>query len=182
MVELLIIKAEDKNLRLTVEVDSEVPYLLYGDPFRLRQVLYNLIENAIKFSDEGQISLKLSVKEKKDTYTLLFTLEDNGIGIPLSLQEKIFKSFSQVDESSTRQYDGAGLGLALCKELIELAGGTVWVDSEPGSGSVFSFTFVSSIVAQKIPPYQLNNSDGWKHRLHHHLSKAAAPLQLPSEP
>lgn len=137
----LSVLAEKKNLKLLLDIDEKVPELIMGDPVRLRQVLINLINNAIKFTDRGKIILHISLKSVKAGHAeLLFGVEDEGIGIPRDKHEHVFELFTQADSSTTRRYGGTGLGLAICKRLVEMMGGRIWVESEEGKGSTFFFT------------------------------------------
>jgi len=140
-IELLAPKAAEKKLDLAYELDDPVPDTVSGDVTRLRQILVNLVGNAIKFTAEGEVVVKVSTSEEDPHAGLLhFCVTDTGIGIPENKRERLFKSFSQVDSSTTRQYGGTGLGLAISKRLAELMGGRVWVESDPGHGSAFHFT------------------------------------------
>jgi len=139
--------AHGKNLELILDLDQDVPTQLEGDPVRLRQVLINLIGNAIKFTTDGEIVLACSINkqeakgpEDSSGVNLLFTVADTGIGIPVDKQETIFDSFAQADSSTTRKFGGTGLGLAISKELAELMGGSLWVDSRERAGSIFYFS------------------------------------------
>ncbi len=139
--DLLALRAQDKGLEFISLVEPEVPALLTGDPARLRQILLNLAGNAIKFTESGEVSIRISlVEENKDTASLQFQVQDTGIGIPQHRQDDLFDAFTQVDASTTRQYGGTGLGLAICKRIVSLMGGTIEVDSEVGFGSTFTFT------------------------------------------
>jgi PAS domain S-box-containing protein len=132
------IKAGKKNLNIRLHKQSGINGLsILTDPFRLKQVLINLIGNSMKFTERGFIEFGYSLKDKK---TIEFVVRDTGIGIPLSKQQDIFYRFSQVDNSNTRKYGGTGLGLAISKNIIEIMGGTIWLESEPGNGSAFFFT------------------------------------------
>jgi len=140
-IQLLIPKAIEKKIELIYMIEPAVPAHLVGDPCRLRQVLTNLAVNAIKFTQQGEVAIKVSV-EKKDQYVvgLRFQVRDTGIGIPRDLMDRLFKSFSQVDASTTRRYGGTGLGLVISKRLTELMGGCIGVESIEGHGSTFWFT------------------------------------------
>jgi len=132
---------KEKGLDFQVTIDKNLPEVVIGDSLRLRQVLINLIGNAIKFTDEGSINVTVQPPSiKQDTVTLKITVEDTGIGIAADTQATIFDSFSQADTSTTRQYGGTGLGLAICRRLAEMMGGSVEVSSTKGKGSAFSFT------------------------------------------
>jgi PAS domain S-box-containing protein len=140
-VELLAARAQHKGLELVSFVPPEVPKLLKGDPGRLRQILTNLVGNAVKFTEEGEIFVSVVAVEENENDTLLrFSVKDTGIGIAPEAQEKIFQAFTQADGSMTRRYGGTGLGLAISKQLAELMHGTLTVESELGKGSCFSFT------------------------------------------
>ena len=140
-VELLAPKAAEKHLDLVVLIDPGVPPTVVGDVTRLRQVLVNLIGNAVKFTTRGEVIVSATAAPGKaaDETMLAFTVADTGIGIPKEKQFRLFQSFSQVDSSTTRHYGGTGLGLAISKRLAELMGGSMWVESEEGKGSRFHF-------------------------------------------
>ncbi len=140
-VQLLAHKAYDNNLELICLVDPEVPSLLQGDPGRLRQILTNLGTNAIKFTRKGEVAIRVSLEsENADTVNIRFEVQDTGIGIPKEHMDRLFKSFSQVDASTTRRFGGTGLGLAISKKLTEMMGGKIGVESKEGEGSTFWFT------------------------------------------
>ncbi len=142
--ELLAEKACSKGLELCYEVKGEIPFGIQGDITRLRQILVNLVGNAIKFTDKGQIEVIIEEKESNNKGSLLqFEVRDSGIGIPAEKQDRLFKSFTQVDSSTTRKYGGTGLGLAISKKLTQLMGGEMRVESEEGKGSSFIFTIRS---------------------------------------
>jgi PAS domain S-box-containing protein len=137
----LSIRAHDKHLELACLIAPDVPDHLLGDIGRLRQVVINLVGNAVKFTEHGEVLLEVSVEEDAPADVLLmFTIHDTGIGIPKSRQSAIFDAFEQVDTSTTRRYGGTGLGLAISSRLVELMGGQIWVESEVGHGSTFHFT------------------------------------------
>lgn len=136
--ELFSARAEDKKLDLIVDIDSNTPREVMVDPTRLRQVILNLMNNAIKFTHEGYVLLKLSGQTRSDDTSLVrIEVQDSGIGIPKEKQDKLYTKFYQVDDSTTRKYGGSGLGLAICKQLVELMGGRIGVISEEGAGSIF---------------------------------------------
>ena len=147
---LLSLAALKKGLDLKICIDDDLPKLLKGDPVRLRQVITNLIGNAIKFSPSGSVQLRVR-NEHEDAHacTVHITVSDSGIGISEDAQEMIFKPFVQVDGSTTRRFGGTGLGLAICRELVELMGGTIYVTSTVGKGSDFTFTVVVSKTTEK---------------------------------
>jgi len=122
-------------------IEPGVPELVEGDPVRLRQVLINLINNAIKFTHKGKVITEVKLASKSaDEALLMFSVIDNGIGIPKDKQGSVFEVFTQADSSTSRRFGGSGLGLAISKRLVEMMGGRIWVESEPGVGSTFSFT------------------------------------------
>jgi signal transduction histidine kinase len=141
--------AQEKGLDLVLQVDSQVVDLVAGDPVRLRQVIVNLIGNAIKFTNSGGVTLSVRQESQDSEHvTLQFSVKDTGIGIPPDKQKEIFSSFTQADNSMTRKYGGTGLGLTISRRLVELFGGRIWVESEPGAGSSFHFTARLGIAAQ----------------------------------
>jgi len=140
-VKSLTMRSQAKGLELTFSVAPEVPRILEGDRGRLRQVIVNLIGNAIKFTDRGEVVLDVSCQSKsQSTCTLLFSVRDTGIGVPADKQARIFEDFQQADRSTTRSHGGTGLGLAISSQLVKLMGGLIEVDSAPGRGSTFHFT------------------------------------------
>ncbi len=140
-VKVLAPQAAQKGLILTHEIAARVPDEVTGDPARLRQVLINLLANAIKFTESGSVDVRTGVEDiAADEVCLQFTVKDSGIGIPLDKQDVIFRAFSQVDESMTRRYGGTGLGLTISAQLVELMHGSISVESVPGQGSTFRFT------------------------------------------
>ena len=142
----LAVKAHQKGLELVCWADPDVPGRLRGDPGRLRQVLNNLVGNAVKFTERGEVAVRVERKEEggrqqqEGAVVLRFSVRDTGIGIPADKQGMLFESFTQVDASTTRRYGGTGLGLAIAKRLVERMGGEIGVQSEPGRGSEFWFT------------------------------------------
>jgi two-component system sensor histidine kinase EvgS len=151
--DVVIQQVESKGLELNLYIKSNVPQFVIGDPTRLRQILTNLLGNAIKFTNQGEINITveavesdLNKKLEENKLELMFSVKDTGLGIPLDRQQAIFESFSQADSSTTRKFGGTGLGLSICKKLVQLMEGDIWVNSEPGRGSTFNFTsiFMSS--------------------------------------
>ncbi|CAM8648371.1 sensor protein ZraS [Comamonadaceae bacterium] len=137
----LIARAEAKNIALEYLWPTNLPTVLRGDPGRIRQVLSNLVDNAIKFTSEGQVRVTLrSTRLPNGTVELQFAVSDTGIGMSAATQKHIFESFNQADASTTRGFGGTGLGLSICKNLVELMGGGIWVESAPSMGSTFYFT------------------------------------------
>ncbi|MBF0496381.1 MAG: response regulator [Deltaproteobacteria bacterium] len=138
---ILAMRAYEKGLELPCQVASEIPNILIGDPTRLRQILVNLMGNAIKFTEAGEVVLRVVPDEQAgEPGALLFSIEDTGIGIAVEHQQLIFESFTQADSSTTRKHGGTGLGLTISKKLVEMMGGRIWVESCPGRGSTFYFT------------------------------------------
>ncbi|HEX5344998.1 MAG TPA: response regulator [Duganella sp.] len=138
---LIAMKAEDKGLELLFQIDPEAPSALVGDPLRIGQVLVNLGNNAVKFTERGEIVVGVEQQAAEEgAVQLHFWIRDTGIGLSEEQLGKLFKSFSQADESTTRKYGGTGLGLVICKNLVALMGGEIWVESKPGVGTIFHFT------------------------------------------
>ncbi len=138
---IMAMKASEKNLELAYRVAPDIPDQLKGDPVRFRQIVLNLVGNAVKFTEKGEIIVVVELEAETDTGKMLhFSVRDTGIGIPPEKQEVIFGAFDQADGSTTRQYGGTGLGLAVSSQLVELMGGSIWVKSQIGQGSTFHFT------------------------------------------
>jgi len=139
----LVLRADEKGLELLCDVAAEVPDMVTGDPGRLRQILVNLVGNAIKFTYEGEVALTVQMElDEGNRVRLHFVVSDTGIGIAQDKLESIFESFAQADTSTTREYGGTGLGLTISERLIALMGGTIWIESEVGVGSHFHFTLL----------------------------------------
>ena len=148
--ELMALKTEEKGLKLICRVEPGVPGYLLGDPGRLRQILINLLGNAVKFTHEGEIELECGIgnerprvrdsESEREEVVLQFSVRDTGIGIPEAKQAAIFERFTQADSSTTREYGGTGLGLNICQRLVELMDGEIWVEGREGEGSTFAFT------------------------------------------
>ncbi|MBZ5633534.1 MAG: hypothetical protein LAO55_10450 [Acidobacteriia bacterium] len=137
----LTLRAQQKGLGLHLRVDPQVVDLVAGDPVRLRQIIVNLVGNAVKFTSAGGVTLSVHRESHDGEHMMVrFTVTDTGIGIPAERQKEIFSPFTQADNSTTRKYGGTGLGLTISRRLTELLGGRIWVDSEPGKGSSFHFT------------------------------------------
>ncbi len=161
----MAVRADQKNLELVCVVDSATPIRLIGDSARLRQVMTNLMGNAIKFTPSGQVALRICCDSRSEgpnerTAWLKFTVSDTGIGIPPEKQSLLFQKFSQIDASTTRQYGGTGLGLAISKQLVELMGGEIGVQSTPGAGSDFWFTVPFPMSADQPVTNQQPGLDG----------------------
>ncbi|MEM9775301.1 MAG: ATP-binding protein [Chloroflexota bacterium] len=139
-VDLLGAKAADKGIRLLNVAEANVPQLITGDVTRVRQILVNLIGNAVKFTKEGFVKITVKAIQEPTANLIQYSIQDTGIGIPADRIDQLFQSFSQVDSSTTRKYGGTGLGLAISKQLVELMGGRIWVESETAKGSTFHFT------------------------------------------
>jgi CheY-like chemotaxis protein/HPt (histidine-containing phosphotransfer) domain-containing protein len=156
--DLLATKASEKKLDLAYQMEDGVPRQVVGDVTRLRQVIVNLVSNGIKFTSAGEVVVQAKVLsapqagKDKEPWHLHFSVRDTGIGIPVERLARLFKSFSQVDASTTRQYGGTGLGLAISKRLVELMGGKMWVESLPQKGSTFNFTLPLQAAPEEQPP------------------------------
>ncbi|MEK6650856.1 MAG: response regulator, partial [Bacteroidota bacterium] len=146
--DLLSFKAREKNLDLLYVLDPAVPRTIEGDVTRVRQILLNLVGNAVKFTPSGQVLTRITRVEGADeSFHIQIAVQDTGIGIPREAQARLFQAFSQVDSSTTRRFGGTGLGLVISKRLVELMDGAISVESEPGKGSTFTFTFLTRIPA-----------------------------------
>jgi len=144
------VKTRETGLELLFDRDPDIPPNLVGDPLRLGQILINLGNNAVKFTETGEVVVSVKLLERTDDAVMLqFSVRDTGIGMTAEQQAKLFKSFSQADASTTRQYGGTGLGLAISRQLAELMGGRIWVESTLGEGSTFSFTVKLGIGAEQ---------------------------------
>jgi two-component system, sensor histidine kinase and response regulator len=135
------LRASEKGLELVCDVQTDIPQMVVGDPTRLRQVLVNLLGNAIKFTERGEVILQAEAQQGKEAdLELHFMVRDTGVGVPKEKHELIFGAFSQADNSATRKYGGTGLGLTISSRLVAMMGGRIWLESEPGRGSTFHFT------------------------------------------
>jgi CheY-like chemotaxis protein len=145
--------AYEKGIKLIYNLNNNTPTSIVSDPTRLRQVLVNILSNAVKFTEEGEINISVSSTEKDDgEYEIHFAVKDTGIGIPADKMDRLFQAFSQIDASTTRKYGGTGLGLAISKKLVELMGGRIWVESESGRGSTFHFVIAArAAVVEPVP-------------------------------
>ncbi len=172
-------QSEKKGLSLNLDRADDVPQYIRGDPVKLRQILVNLTGNALKFTGEGEITIKVSVAENSDKFfvsssdsgcPILFSVADTGIGIPEDKQETVFESFAQVSDSVTKKFGGTGLGLSICRKLAELMGGMIWLESWPGTGSIFFFAAVFQFGDKN--KVQALDKEGYV------LSKASKPLKI----
>ena len=149
-VKLLSHRAHQKKLELACRISPDVPQRAVGDAMRLRQILINLLGNAVKFTDRGEIVLAVSTESSSDRdLTLHFSISDTGIGIPPEKQRAVFEAFAQADMTSSRRFEGTGLGLAICRSLVQLMDGRIWVESASGKGSVFHFTARFGLAGEK---------------------------------
>ncbi|MBA3585030.1 MAG: response regulator, partial [Gemmatimonadetes bacterium] len=161
--QLVAPKVSGANLELSYVMEQTAPRVIVGDVGRLRQILVNLLNNAIKFTPAGEVGVTVSSRRPSESHhEILFTVRDTGIGIPRDRFDRLFKMFSQVDVSTTRKYGGTGLGLAICKRLTELMGGRIWADSEPGKGTAFHFTILAEEV--EAPSHPASGADHEKLR------------------
>ncbi len=152
--DLLAAKAAEKSLDLGYLIENNTPITINGDVTRLKQIIINLVNNAIKFTEEGDVFVSVSAESKTDdVYELLFSVQDTGIGIPEDKMNRLFKSFSQVDTSTTRTHGGTGLGLAISQRLAHMMGGEVWVESKYGKGTTFYFTIKAKAESSKQKVY-----------------------------
>jgi PAS domain S-box-containing protein len=169
--------AHEKGLKLIVDIAAGVPDRLVGDPGRLQQVVVNLIGNAVKFTDAGEIAVRVAMEsETEDEMFLHVSVSDTGIGIPAEKQDLIFGAFAQADGSTTRRYGGTGLGLAICSQLVEIMGGRIWVESTESKGSTFHFTarfgLQAALGANAIEPLLITGETGLTETL---VREAVAP-------
>ncbi len=164
--DLISPKATEKQLDLLYLIESDVPINIIGDITRLRQVLVNLVNNAVKFTEAGEIFINVEkMGQEEDREVLHFSIKDTGIGIPEDRLNRLFKAFSQVDSSTTRKYGGTGLGLAICKRITEMMEGDIWVESVPGKGSTFHFTIkakASSAIGKKEQKEKTKQLEGMR--------------------
>ncbi len=134
-------KAQDKNLEFLIAAQHDIPPNLIGDPLRLGQILINLVNNAVKFTERGEVVVTVALEEQlADRVKVKFSVRDSGIGMTPEQSARLFQAFAQADTSTTRKYGGTGLGLSISKRLVEMMEGTIWAESEPGVGSTFHFT------------------------------------------
>jgi PAS domain S-box-containing protein len=162
LADVSVLKAQDKGLELLFDIGPEVPTSLVGDPLRLGQVLINLVGNAVKFTERGEVTVGIHVAQatpEPGHICLRFDVTDTGVGLSEEQQERLFSAFSQADASTTRKYGGTGLGLTICKRLVELMDGEIGVRSQPGQGSTFTFTAHFSLQAEQFPRTTLDAAD-----------------------
>lgn len=161
--DMFIDNVREKEIEFILNIDPDVPGRITTDPFRLGQILKNLITNAFKFTVHGEICVSIkNISQADDQVELLFSISDTGIGLDTDIRDTIFEAFTQADSSTTRKYGGTGLGLSICKQLVNMMNGNIWVESKPGEGSTFNFTAAfkpaGDITPDKfIPPPQLKN-------------------------
>ncbi len=159
---ILSYNADKKGLELLNNISADIPDIMLGDPVRLRQILINLVSNAIKFTEKGEVAVSVDIESRtEDEITLHFFVSDTGIGIPEDKKKHIFDTFTQADSSSTRKYGGTGLGLPISSRLVEMMKGKIWVESEVGKGSAFHFTarlgIASELEKQELPEEDVNS-------------------------
>jgi signal transduction histidine kinase/ligand-binding sensor domain-containing protein/DNA-binding response OmpR family regulator len=162
VMDLFSVKAAEKRLDLIYQIDPDIPSQIVGDSLRLRQILINLVNNALKFTKEGEVFLRVKLKEafSDETFQLVFEVKDTGIGIAEDKMDRLFKSFSQVDSSTTRRYGGTGLGLVICEKLALLMGGSISVESTEGVGSTFRFSIRTKKSTQSLHTYVTYDMEG----------------------
>ncbi|MBA3006755.1 MAG: response regulator [Proteobacteria bacterium] len=154
---LVSLRADEQETLIHTHIDSDVPFYLQGDPTRLRQILLNLVGNAVKFTRKGKVEIKVSTESQTGPeQKLLFSITDNGIGIPTDKQQLIFDSFTQADSLTTRKYGGTGLGLTICQKLLNIMQGRIWLTSQPEKGSTFFFTIPFSQATSPRPEIDTN--------------------------
>jgi signal transduction histidine kinase/DNA-binding NarL/FixJ family response regulator len=176
--DMLAVRADERSLQLICHIKPDVPTVLVGDPVRLRQIIVNVAENGIKFTEEGQVAISVETKkEGGSSVALHFTVSDTGIGIPQDQIETIFEIFKQADGSTTRKYGGTGLGLAISKQLVEMMGGEIWVESELGKGSTFHF-IVCFKLGRSMMALEHPSNDTARLMTHHTIQKAARQLSI----
>jgi PAS domain S-box-containing protein len=147
----LRVRAQQKGLKFACHIPLDLPDALVGDPSRLRQIVINLVGNALKFTGKGEVSVQAEIESRTaDQAVFHFSVADTGIGIPLDKQKLIFEAFTQSDSSTTRKYGGTGLGLSISSKLVGLMGGNIWVESQPGQGSTFHFTLRFGLQKQPV--------------------------------
>jgi PAS domain S-box-containing protein len=169
----LAVSAHQKGLQLVTDIQPGIPDGLVGDPVRLRQVLLNLLGNAVKFTDVGEVILRVEGEPTRNGVDLHFSVRDTGIGIPADRQKLIFEAFTQADNSTTRKYGGTGLGLTITSRLVDLMGGRIWVESQPGAGSIFHFNAPFTLGAGAALQIPREVDDG--RNLPAHLLREARP-------
>jgi len=152
VLEIMAMRANEKGLELTGQIDGDVPDSLVGDSVRLRQVIINLAGNAVKFTASGEVAIHVAAEHcDANQVQLVVRVRDTGIGIPLDRQKAIFEAFSQADSSTTRRFGGTGLGLTISSQLVDMMNGRIWVESEEGVGSTFAFTARFALAAEPVP-------------------------------
>ncbi len=158
-VDMVASRAAEKQLELIIKVDPRAPVMVLGDVTRVRQILLNLLNNAVKFTEKGEVVLEVETVPAtlQEETCLHFSVRDTGIGIPQERMDRLFQSFSQIDASTTRKYGGTGLGLAISKRLVDLMNGTMGVESQPGKGTTFYFVIPLPEVPIPLPPYLTEN-------------------------
>ncbi|MBX2865199.1 MAG: GAF domain-containing protein [Leptolyngbyaceae cyanobacterium MAG.088] len=169
--------ANEKKLSLSSHIATNVPTVIIGDITRIRQVLVNLISNAIKFTDHGQIRVSVACLSVGDTYEIQFAVQDTGIGIPTNQQQKLFKPFSQLDGSTARKYEGTGLGLVICRQLVQIMNGRIWLESQVNQGSTFYFTVTAQASSQEFNQAKKIEPNSPPATIDHHLAERL-PLRI----
>lgn len=177
--DLVSVKANEKGIEMVRYIASDTPTNVIGDVTRLRQILLNLLSNAVKFTEEGRVAVDIEAEALEgNNYQFIFSVTDTGIGIPADKLDRLFQSFSQADASTTRQYGGTGLGLVISKRLSTAMGGTMWVESEEGNGSTFSFTvkMKTAEIGENAALHRIPKSSNGQNALSE--TKVSVPLRI----
>ena len=173
----LRVTADEKSLSLRSHINTDVPISIIGDVTRLRQVLMNLIDNAIKFTNDGYVRIAVTAQPVDNDYNLQFSIQDTGIGISADQQQSLFKPFRQLDSAINRKYEGTGLGLAICQQLVQIMGGRIWVESKVSQGSTFHFTVTVQAVHQETAQGTEKSLSSQPITIDRHLAKRL-PLRI----
>jgi CheY-like chemotaxis protein/anti-sigma regulatory factor (Ser/Thr protein kinase) len=187
-IDLLYIKAREKNNQLLYSISLDTPNDLKGDPVRIQQILFNLIGNAIKFTNSGEINVNIFATQKTNPVIIKFIIKDTGIGISKDIIDKLFKPFTQADQSITRKYGGTGLGLSITKQLVHMMDGEIQVKSQLDVGSVFIFTLrlessqSSELTKQDTEPQMVNNTNDQNSTLSENIQQSNSNVSNISEP
>jgi CheY-like chemotaxis protein len=170
LITLHALKSEQKGIELTSKVDPRIPPALIGDPTRIRQILLNLVSNALKFTSEGSVSINAEVQSlEQGSAVIRIEVQDTGIGIDETVRDKLFNAFTQADGSTTRKYGGTGLGLAIVRQLVEMMQGELGIDGAPGKGSTFWFALPLKISNEVLKSTRTMQPSQMQDKLHGHI-------------